>query len=380
MGLLPVESMLRRMVRYDSVYPHEARIARFLARELGKCGFRVHFHRWGKGRLNVYAERGRGKRALLYYGHLDTVPRCEGWRGDPWKLRVAGDRLYGLGSSDMKGAIAAFLCALGKMRGPYTKVLICSDEEFISQGAWTFARSKKGREWFKDVGLFLSGERGISAVHPDGGPDVITLGRRGRCVIDLEVRGRSSHGASGNGINALVEASRVILALPRLSMRSHRLLPKESVFARKVSNQLSSLSVPDLATVEVDVHFVPPSTPKRIEARVRRFVKRLERDGTVTRGTHLRAALRKRPTPWLEPYTISPDLPEVLKLRKVLGSPSINYADSVGDENVLAKAFPRVPIVLIGPRAHGSHEANEWVSRRGLLELERAYQVVLASS
>lgn len=54
-----------------------------------------------------------GGRSLLLSGHIDTVPRgSEPWQRDPFSGTVEGNRLYGLGSNDMKGGIASFLLAV----------------------------------------------------------------------------------------------------------------------------------------------------------------------------------------------------------------------------------------------------------------------------
>ncbi|HKA90812.1 MAG TPA: M20/M25/M40 family metallo-hydrolase [Haliangiales bacterium] len=61
--------------------------------------------------------------------HLDTVPVNAGWTGDPFALREEGERLYGLGAADTKGAIAAVLTALAEERPADTLILFSGDEE-----------------------------------------------------------------------------------------------------------------------------------------------------------------------------------------------------------------------------------------------------------
>ena len=60
---------------------------------------------------------GGGGKSLLLSGHVDTVPRgSEPWNHDPFGAKVEGNRLYGLGSNDMKGGIAAILLAVEMLR------------------------------------------------------------------------------------------------------------------------------------------------------------------------------------------------------------------------------------------------------------------------
>ena len=76
---------------------------------------------------------GGGGMALS--GHMDTVP-ATGWQDDPWSGRVADGKLYGLGSTDMKGPVAAcVLAARGLPAHIPVTLLITADEETSKQGA-----------------------------------------------------------------------------------------------------------------------------------------------------------------------------------------------------------------------------------------------------
>jgi acetylornithine deacetylase len=70
-----------------------------------------------------------GTPARLVNAHVDTVPANAGWSRDPWSPHVADGKLYGLGSADTKGAIAATLVALESARPREFGVLFSGDEE-----------------------------------------------------------------------------------------------------------------------------------------------------------------------------------------------------------------------------------------------------------
>jgi acetylornithine deacetylase len=78
----------------------------------------------------VYARFGSPR--LLVNAHLDTVPPNADWTSDPFTARIEGDRMFGLGSADTKGAIAAILAALADARPKDTGVLFSGDEEYSS--------------------------------------------------------------------------------------------------------------------------------------------------------------------------------------------------------------------------------------------------------
>ena len=75
----------------------------------------------------VYARWGRP--TLLFNAHVDTVPANTGWSRDPWTPEVEAGRVWGLGSADTKGAIAAIVTALERRRPDGVAVLFSGDEE-----------------------------------------------------------------------------------------------------------------------------------------------------------------------------------------------------------------------------------------------------------
>lgn len=79
----------------------------------------------------VYAGWGRGD--VLLNVHIDTVPVGAGWTGNPLELRDEGDKLVGLGSSDIKGAAACIMTVLQACKPTNLGVLFSGDEEHGSE-------------------------------------------------------------------------------------------------------------------------------------------------------------------------------------------------------------------------------------------------------
>src|SRR5690349_7932038 len=91
------------------------------------------FARWGTPRRIINA-------------HVDTVPANAGWSRDPWKPHIEGGKLYGLGSADTKGAIAATLVALDAQRPTNAGVLFSGDEEHGSQVMHAFLATPHAKD------------------------------------------------------------------------------------------------------------------------------------------------------------------------------------------------------------------------------------------
>ena len=93
---------------------------------LKAAGFSVSVTDYGDGHVNLFARRGESN--LLFNCHLDTVPIGEGWARPPLALTLEGERAYGRGVCDIKGAAAALL-ALAESTDARMAILFSSDEE-----------------------------------------------------------------------------------------------------------------------------------------------------------------------------------------------------------------------------------------------------------
>ncbi len=108
-----IAQLAQAMVEIPSVTMQEAEVCQFYAAQLRELGFDVDQRRVTDGRYNIYARlagTGDGP-SLMLNGHLDTIPI-----GDCVPCRREGDRLYGRGATDMKGAMAAKLGALRALK------------------------------------------------------------------------------------------------------------------------------------------------------------------------------------------------------------------------------------------------------------------------
>ena len=99
------------------------------------------------GKYNLIATLGQGEGGLLLAGHTDTVPYDAGrWSKDPFQVTEEGNRLYGLGTIDMKGFFAFIVSALqeldlSKLQKPL-RILATADEETTMAGARVIAESQ----------------------------------------------------------------------------------------------------------------------------------------------------------------------------------------------------------------------------------------------
>ena len=112
---------LEEMIGIKSVVGEEKALAEYLRSELDALGFRPEMVEVEPSRPNVYGQL-TGERPgprLMFNGHTDTVPVCEGWSSDPFKPVTKNGRMYGLGSCDMKGGFALSLIHISEPTRPY---------------------------------------------------------------------------------------------------------------------------------------------------------------------------------------------------------------------------------------------------------------------
>jgi acetylornithine deacetylase/succinyl-diaminopimelate desuccinylase-like protein len=376
-------TLLQELVAIDSVFPNEMSAAEFCEMFLIENGFQIQRQEISPGRFNLLAERGTKGRSLLFYGHLDTVPAYGTWQADPLKIRSSSDKLIGLGTVDMKAGVAAILKATEEESDRRIKVVLGVDEENLSAGAHAVAASK----FLDDVefGICTESPAPLGLAH---GPQAICLGRRGRCVIELTVPGRSAHGANPfqGGINAIDEAARLILELERLgsSLPKHEVLPPATQFVRSMEATTDSLSVPDSAILQLDRHLVPPETPESALSSTQEFIAALYREGKFQEidGKGITARLKVRSTPYLRPYATPITNPNVQKLgaavaSQALGNPLYTYGLSAADESIFAAKG--IPMATIGPAGGNEHSAEEWVSQSSYLKLIEVLKTFIRS-
>ena len=140
----PVVADLARLIAFPTVSDRPVtELAAFVARRLEGLGFAItHFHTSeAEGKCNLMARIGpRGTDGLVLSGHMDVVPvDGQPWTSDPFVLREHQDRLFGRGTSDMKGFLAAVMRALERIpAAAYQKELVLlwtHDEEVGCTGS-----------------------------------------------------------------------------------------------------------------------------------------------------------------------------------------------------------------------------------------------------
>ncbi len=373
--------LLKELISINSVFPNERQLAEYLELHLMELGFTIKRIPVSEGRFNLVAERGTQGKPIAFYGHMDTVPAYGKWKKPPLETWEDDDKLYGLGSMDMKAGLAAILKACDFESDRKIKIALGVDEENISEGAQVILKNG-----------FLNDCEGIVVTEAGQsdrlalGTKMITLGRRGHPVYEITIPGKSSHGAHVHlGINAINEAARFVLVLDKFQLPNNSLFPPATQFVRSFNASNSSLSIPDSAVIELDRHTIPPETSESVLRQLKSFIDNLYTNGEFKEidGKRITIKLKERKTPYLDPYATNQENTFVKKLAGAVfdhhkAEPIYNYGSSVADENVFAKTG--LPVVTIGPLGGNEHSADEWVSKQSYLDTIEILRKFIESS
>ena len=205
--------LAQRLVRCPSVTPVEGGALDLLQDEFTKLGFdctRLPFGAGEKRIDNLFARRGKGGRHFAFAGHTDVVPVGDAaqWQHDPFGGTLVDGKLYGRGTSDMKGGIAAFVAAVSTLDcaddAGSISVIITGDEEGDADfGTVKMVEWLQANDQVPDV--CVVGE----PTNPSRLGDVIKNGRRGSLSCQLRVDGVQGHVAyphlADNPITRLIE-------------------------------------------------------------------------------------------------------------------------------------------------------------------------------
>ncbi|MCA1063068.1 peptidase [Rossellomorea sp. AcN35-11] len=384
--------LLQRLVQEDSVRGNESKAQAIVIEKCRKLGLELDiweveeeevkdhpFYRCDrdhfKGNPNVVGvlKGSGGGRSLLLNGHIDVVPEGEreGWTNDPYSGVIEDGKLYGRGSTDMKGGSVALLLALEVIKELNVPlkgdIIFESVIEEESGGTGTLA-------------ALLRGYKADAAIIPEPTNMKLFPKQQGSMWFRIKVKGKPAHGGTRyEGVNAIDKAYTVIRALQHLeSSRNGKVedplyssipIPLPINIGRIESGKWPS-SVPDLAVIEGRVGVGPWETMPEVEKEVEAVISNLN-----------------KVDPWFEHHPVEiewfggrwqpGDLPcdhELVKslshyMKQVLRTTPIVEASPWGTDGGILSKGGDIPVIVFGPgTTEVAHDKDEYI------ELDRIYQ------
>ncbi|AFZ69435.1 ArgE/DapE family deacylase [Deinococcus peraridilitoris] len=355
---LDLVSLLDMLVRIDSINPSlvpggagEANIARALAQLLTQQGVKVELDEAAPGRTSVIATvKGRGGgRALMLNAHLDTVG-VSGMTA-PFTPRIEHGRMYGRGTYDMKGALAACILALLSARGVDLRgdviLTAVADEEHASLG-------------MQSVLTRVTADAAIVA-EPTGLQ--LCTAHKGFTWHEITTHGRAAHGSRADlGVDAISHMGRVLVALEQLNRNlqqraAHPLLGHASLHASLIDGGQELSSYPERCTLRLERRTLPGESVTQIEAELKDLLADLGAQDPTFQA-ELKLTLAREPFSTPPTAEISRHLLE--QAERILGRAPAKVGQGFWMDAALIAASG-IPTIVFGPDGSGAHATEEWV-------------------
>jgi acetylornithine deacetylase len=363
-----VTDLLARLVRINSINPFfsegktdEREIAGFVADELRGFGARVEIREPEPGRMSVLGTLpGQGKgRSLLLYAHMDTVG--VGGMAEPFSGEVRDGRLYGRGSYDMKGGLAACLAAAraiaesGVPLAGDLHVLGVADEEVASLGLLDM----------------LTVCRPDAAIVTEPTELDLCLAHKGFIWIEVETEGRAAHGSRFDlGVDANLRMGRFLGRLEELERElrrrpGHPLVGPPSLHAGTLRGGTAPSIYAAQCRLEVERRTVPGETEAGCVAELQALADELAAADPTFRA-------RVRPTLTRPAFEVAADAPIVQAVTAAASTVLGRTPTALGhtfwmDASLFAEAG--VETVVIGAHGTGAHADEEWVDVQSVVQL-----------
>ena len=325
---------------------------------------------------------------LILNGHLDTQPVGDGasWSYDPFGGHIEGDRMYGLGSSDMKGAVAALVYATAALthtdavrRGTLLLALVANEEDGGTYGADWLVRERG-----------LTGDACVVG-EPSGvrhNWEAIYNAQRGQSAVWVSVRGEQMHSGVAHAFgaaNAAVHMARVMDALDH----ELRITPAGGPPDRLAQSTIGVLVrcgsawgiCPGLAEFGIDVRTLPGMQRDDVARGIDDALARIRRS-----RAEIAVSWRFADTPldWIAPTLVAPESPVVRAAEAataaVLGTAlPLGVYPATTDASAFASVAGIPTIAALGPgRISLAHKADEYVILSSVIEAAKIYVLLAA--
>lgn len=332
--------------------PGEGEIARFIAAWLEYRDIETHWVEPTEGRPSVVGVvRGSGGgKSLMFNGHIDTVTLI-GYDDDPLSGKLQDGKIYGRGSADMKGGIAAAMVALANVAEgkPLAGDVIftgVADEEALSIGTEQILEAG----WRADAAI-VSEPTNLEIVHA----------HRGFVWVEVKIHGVAAHGSRADlGVDAISKAGYFLVEFDKYSQglltngKQDPVVGSGSAHASIISGGEEESSYPALCTIALERRTIPGETTQHIEREIAKLV-----ESSLKGLKHEIRVTMERP-----PFHIAQDHPfsnlVVRHVGQTMGGEAVITGGKFWTDCALL-AEKGIPALLWGPKGEGLHAKEEWV-------------------
>lgn len=373
---------LQRLVQTRSVNPNmddptksspydpiELEVAELIFKKLKEIGFSPKFESISFSRPNVICELGRGKKTLIFNGHMDTVSPPQGYELNPFLGFIENKKLYGVGALDMKSALCCYIFM--------AKALLKFEKELKGKICLQFVIDEEpmAASHFGTRYLLEKGYTGDAAIVGEPGARKITIGNKGGYRFKIEVFGEAVHTGSREweqkkeGLNAILEMAKVINALQdfKFPTKEHPIFPGRKnvlTFPTLIKGGGAINVVPDSCVAFGDTRILPGVIKEYMEKEIKKRIDKLGVKYKLTPIVYVPAAFVKPTDPIAE--TLKNNTEQILK-KELITEGSGPWSD------MWMFIEKGIPAVNFGCDGKGFHGKNEYVEIKSVVDVTKIY-------
>jgi len=370
---LNVVELTKDLVRIHSENPpgNQEAIADFVESTMKQIGLEVERDQYAENKPNIIgALVGKNRRpVLMMNGHLDTVPvgDVEKWRFDPFEPLVEAGKLFGRGAADMKGGLAAMICAAEELAEANcelngTLLITCVvDEEVTGYGT----RNIIEKGYAADFGIV-------------GEPTELSVqtASKGAIHYSITTHGRSAHSSLPHlGLNAIDQMVKVCRSIQDLSAElgkiNHPLVGKPTIVVTTIRGGENEAFVPASCEIGINRRLVPGEDVKGAEEQLHSLLQKL-------RAKDLSLVITSKTSVECEPAETSSSERIVQVCRRAVAhvrgrDPGITGFPATCDMRFMVNQG-RIPTVILGPGSlEQAHARDEHIEIRQIIDAKRIY-------
>lgn len=368
--------LLQQMIAFKTVNEpgDELPLAKFIKEKLDEIGVEAVIDDLGNNRGNVIGRlKGTGEReALLFNGHLDTVPPGDiEWEHDPYSGKLVDGKIYGRGSVDMKGGLAAALIALKavkkagwKLKGDFI-YSATAGEETDSIGAVKFVKDGG----LNGVGAIIIGEPSSNGIN---------IAEKGAFWVEITTYGKTAHGAfPEKGVNAVVNAKALLSELLNYKFKceENEILGHSTMNISTINGGVKTNVVPDKCRITIDMRTVPGTEHKEIikdfEEIIDNLSKKIDGFKADIKILNDRAAVETKGD---NPFVKLAEETVREEFNKTIKGQGVNFYTDAS----IFLPHKQIPCIFYGPGdGDMAHQPNEHVTIDSLLEAVQFYIAII---
>ncbi|NWF38129.1 succinyl-diaminopimelate desuccinylase [Mariprofundus sp. NF] len=359
-----------KLIQRESVTPDDGGCQNYIKTLLAPLGFVRTSVDAGGVTNSIYTRQGELKGTLAFAGHTDVVPTgpVEKWEHAPFSGEIIDGTLHGRGAQDMKGAVACWIAAVGKLCAEYTplptiQLLITSDEEGESiDGTIRMMEYMQANDLLPDA--CIVGEPSCSQKVGD----TIRRGRRGVVQIKITFHGKQGHSAyPQDADNAIHHAAPALARIADIDWGEAAVgFPPTSCQITNVNGGTGATNViPGFCEALIDIRYNPANNFDGIKATIEAACANCD---VTFEFDHSATAFSTADGPFLDLVCSS--------IKNVTGIDTLrDTGGGTSDGRFLAAAG--VPVVELGTTNSSIHQIGEQVAVSELATLTEIYSDII---